>query len=136
MTILRKFKVITLMFAVVSLSACSSCKKDEGSKQTIEVTIGTFSKAVDYGPLYIARHFGWLEDQNLEISLNFSEFDDRNKFATELEVNRLHLIFAALPPIAITKAQDVEVVIVDVSCTLRQEILVRKELALTILGQI
>ncbi|MXP47433.1 hypothetical protein GRI43_08570 [Altererythrobacter luteolus] len=86
------------------------------------IAIGTFSEAVDYGPLYVAEHFGWLDDGNF--SARVTTFGSNQEIAAALNSGQLDVIFAAAPPILINRANGVELSVQGVSCTLRQEILV------------
>ena len=117
-----------LMYSIVILAiALSGCK----SKKSIdEITIGTFSMAIDYSPYYVAKHFKWFEDSDVlkGKKITFMQFNDRDAIAASLGKNELNVVFAAEPPIIITKAQGADVKIVDISCVLRQEILINNQL--------
>jgi len=39
----------------------------------ITIGVGTFSRGDDYGPVYIARHFGWFEGR-LKVSASTKKF--------------------------------------------------------------
>jgi sulfonate transport system substrate-binding protein len=95
-----------------------------------EITIGTFSRAIDYSPYYVAKHFGWFEGapELKGITVSYREFNDRNAISSALELDKLQAIFAAEPPIILTRAQGNDVRIVEISCTLQQEIVVRTKL--------
>lgn len=95
-----------------------------------EITIGTFSRAIDYSPYYVARHFGWFEaaPELKGIKINYQEFNDRGAISSAIESGKLQAIFAAEPPIILTLAQGDNVRIVEVSCTLQQEVVVRTRL--------
>lgn len=122
-----------ICFALLMFS-CSSEKKT----QLKEVVIGTFSRAIDYSPFYVAKHFKWFEENELlkSTKITFREFNDRETFATLLSNNELHVIFAAEPPLIITRAQGIKIKLTDVSCTLQQEIVVRNELSINSVNEL
>lgn len=113
----------------------SGCNK---TNELTEITIGTFSRAIDYSPFYVAKHFKWFENsEGLKgKKIIYKEYNDRETFATYLEKNELNAIFAAEPPIIITKAQGVDLKIVDVSCTLQQEIVIQGDLNINTPGDL
>lgn len=116
--------VITI-FAILFYS-CNGGKKP----QLREIVIGTYSQAIDYSPYYIAKHFHWFENNEIlkRYKITFQEFNDRSTFAALLSNDELQVIFAAGPPLIITRAQGVKIKLTAVSCTLQQEIIVRSEL--------
>lgn len=118
-----------LLFVVTSLLI--SCKsKEEGIH---EITIGTFSMAIDYSPFYVAKHFKWFEESELlkDKKIIYKQFNDRDSFAASLNGDQPCVIFAAEPPIIITRAQGIDVKVVALSCVLQQEILIKSDLHIT-----
>ena len=113
-----------LVIFCFTLSGC------QHSNPTREITIGTFSRAIDYSPYYVAKHFGWFESapELKGISIKYEEFNDRDAISSALERGQLQAIFAAEPPLILTLAQGNDIRIVEVSCTLQQEIVVRSTL--------
>lgn len=93
------------------------------------ITIGTFSKAVDYAPLYVADHFGWLGIKGQDYRLQ--EFNDLAVIRQSLSSGKLQVVLAAMPPLAILKSGGQGLSIYEVSCTLQQEIVVRSNLAIS-----
>jgi sulfonate transport system substrate-binding protein len=92
------------------------------------LVIGTFSKAVDYAPLYVAKHFDWLGEDPKDIAIK--EFNDRGVIEAESRTGNIGLVLAALPPIAITRAAGADLSVVEVACSLQQEIVVRSNLSI------
>lgn len=108
----------------------ASCGGRDSGQQKSSVTIGTFSKAIDYSPFYVAKHFKWFEDspELKGMSVKYTEFTDRPSISAAFEKGDLDALFAAEPPVIITRAQNNDIRICDISCTLQQEVLVRNEL--------
>jgi sulfonate transport system substrate-binding protein len=106
----------------------AGCK--HANPKLTDVAIGTFSRAIDYSPYYVARHFGWFEGapELKPTTIKYQEFNDRDAISSALESGKLQAIFAAEPPIILTLAQGNGLRIVEVSCTLQQEIVVRSSL--------
>jgi sulfonate transport system substrate-binding protein len=100
-------------------------------KQSVaEVGIGTFSQAIDYGPVYVARHFGWFEqaldaaDGSKPVYLELGGFDE---IQTALAQGRLHAFFSAEAPVIKLVSDKQPIRIVAIGCTLQQEVLVRTD---------
>jgi sulfonate transport system substrate-binding protein len=123
-------RVITTLasLALICLLA-GACRKTEKPPLT-EITIGTFSEAIDYSPYYVARYFKWFEGapELKGVTVNYKEFTDRAAISTALSRNELAAIFAAEAPLIITRAQGEEIRIPVISCTLQQEVVVRTAL--------
>lgn len=116
-----------LIFAILAtIFFVSGCNQ---KKELKSIKIGTFYNAIDYAPFYVAKQQGWFENSDVfkDINVEFYEYADRTQFSDEIQGERLHLIFAAAPPIIITKAQGANLKIAGLSCTLKQEILVQKD---------
>lgn len=105
-----------------------SCNGEQREPELNQINIGTFSNAVDYAPFIIAKRFGWFEDNQDSIKVGYSVFQERSNISDRLEEGELHMIFAAAPPLIITKAQGAGLKIVDISCTLQQEIVTQNDL--------
>lgn len=121
----KSFELTYLIFLLLLFQTCTS-KKENLEK----LTIGTFSRAIDYSPFYIAKYFQWFnESESLKrLDISFTEYNDRATFSALLDKNQLNVIFAAEPPIIITKAQGIDLKITEISCTLQQEIVIRSDL--------
>ena len=96
----------------------------EGSDPTLNIAV--FSQAVDYGPLYVAQNFGWLRSS--ELTAEVHEHSTAASITAALANSVEDLIFAAEPPIILARGSGVDLKIAGVSCTLRQEIVVRTDL--------
>jgi sulfonate transport system substrate-binding protein len=95
-----------------------------------EVGIGTFSQAIDYGPVYVARHFGWFEQALAEVGAGapvYLELGGFDEIQTALAQGRLHAFFSAEAPVIKLVSDGASIRIVDIGCTLQQEILVRRD---------
>lgn len=119
--------ILPLLISVILFS----CKNDKKKIDTL--SIGTFYNAIDYAPFYVAKELGKFRNSEIlkNYKIEFREFTDRSQFAQSIESENLHLIFAAEPPIIITKASGVNLKISGISCTLKQEILIQKESSIT-----
>lgn len=114
-------KNIIVSLLCLFLVACGSERSDKLDK----VTLATFSEAVDYAPLYVADKFGWLKSDDYEVVVEAR--NDLASISAGLENGSIQAFFAAAPPIIITNASGVDVRIAGLSCTLRQEIVVRSD---------
>jgi sulfonate transport system substrate-binding protein len=95
-----------------------------------EVGIGTFSQAIDYGPMYVARHFRWFEQAikkagaGAPVYLELGGFDE---IQTAFAQRKLHAFFSAEAPVIKLVSEGQAIRIVEIGCTLQQEVLVRKD---------
>lgn len=119
--------IVTVILAMASWG-CTSTETMSGP-----IVVGTFSRAIDYSPYYVAQHFGWFEEALAATgdSVSYVEFGSRAEISAALDNGSLHVVFAAAPPIIITRAQGNAISIFEISCTLQQEIVVRTELNLS-----
>lgn len=95
-----------------------------------KISIGTFSQAIDYGPVYIARNFGWFEDAIAKVNggeVIYLEFGGFDEIQTALSRGKLHAFFCAEAPAIKLISDGQPIRIVDISCTLQQDILVRRD---------
>ena len=83
-----------LLFGVAWFPLMSSAQP-EASK----VGMGTFSQAIDYGPMYVARHFRWFEQALKKkagvgepVYLELGGFDE---IQTAFAQGKLHAFFSA-----------------------------------------
>ena len=123
---MKRYKLFSamslMMLAMLFFFGCDTDKKDN------KIVIGTFSKAIDYGPFFVARHYGWFEKELSKhgiTEVEYIEFMDRAAIGAALQGSKLDMIFAAEAPIIVTNVAGVDVKIRGLSCTLQQEILVR-----------
>lgn len=93
-----------------------------------EVRIGTFSSAIDYAPFIVAREKGWIaaELQRVGSTSHFTQFETIAAINEALASNQLDVIFEAEPPVIVGRAAGIDLQIIGISCTLRQEIITRK----------
>lgn len=130
-----KFNLIKylILFLLASLSACDREQEDVKTGDIV-IRLGTFSDAIDYSPYYIAREKGWFEAEpnlsqaNIE---HLGPFGARDVIAAAMKNGELTAVFAAVPPLIITRAGGLDLIIVENSCSLRQEIAVRQELPIS-----
>lgn len=109
----------------ICLASCSSTKQASSS-----VGIGTFSEAIDYGPFYVARHFGWFEQALKDVgagSPDYREFGGFDEIETALAQGKLHAFFSAEAPVVKLVSDKQRIRIVEIGCTLQQDVLVRKD---------
>lgn len=103
--------------------------RSAGPASPTQVGIGTFSQAIDYGPYYVARHFGWFEQALSQVGgakpvyLELGGFDE---IQTALAQDRLHAFFSAEAPVIKLVSDKQPIRIVEIGCTLQQEVLVRR----------
>ncbi len=108
----------------------SSCRKTESTRKTLN--IGTFSRAIDYSPFYVAQHFAWFDQHPAfkRFQVKYREFNDRGEISSAFDSGQLDAIYCAEPPAIICRAQENDIRIAGISCTLEQEIVVRRQLAI------
>lgn len=94
------------------------------------IGVGTFSQAIDYGPVYVARHFGWFEEALRQVGgseVVYLELGGFDEIQTALAQGKLHAFFSAEAPVIKLVSDRARIRIVEISCTLQQDILVRKD---------
>lgn len=125
---MRIIQLSVTAVVVCALASLSGCSKPATKKSN--VTIGTFSKAIDYSPFYVAKHFKWFENaaELRDVTVKYTEFNDRPAISAAFDKGELDALFAAEPPVIICRAQGNDIRIVENSCTLQQEIVVRTDL--------
>ena len=115
--------------AVLLLGGWLACKRS-GSLDVTQIGIGTFSQAIDYGPVFVARNFGWFEEAVRETgggNVVYLELGGFDEIQTALGQGKLHAFFSAEAPVIklVSEAQPIQ--IVEIGCTLQQDVLVRKD---------
>lgn len=119
--------ISVLLLAIVAIWI--GTRKSEAPIVT-QVGIGTFSQAIDYAPVYVARHFGWFEEALSQVGggdivyLDLGGFDE---IQTALAQGKLHAFFSAEAPVIKLVSDKQRIRIVEIGCTLQQDILVRKD---------
>lgn len=104
-------------------------------KRVKYITLGTFSRAIDYAPYYIAKHHGWIEEDikkalsDYEIQISYKEYRNLTDITSAFKRGDLNILFSAeIPAIIIHgKKNGLALDIVQISCSLRQEIIVNKK---------
>jgi len=99
---------------------------DNEAKQKL-IGIGTFSQAIDYGPLYIARHFGWIEkalEAEGDYRVEYRELGGFDEINYGLSNDRLHMFFSAEAPLIKLVSDGNKIKIAGIGCTLQQDVLV------------
>jgi len=127
---MKRMTIISGSIFLLTLSLlASSCNGRPGLTKNA-ITIGTFSKAIDYSPFYVAKHFRWFENspELKGITIGYAEFNDRPTISAAFDKGELDALFAAEPPVIICRAQNNDIRIVEASCTLQQEVVVRSDL--------
>jgi len=120
---------IIAALALIVLALWSGNRKPD-STTLRSVGIGTFSQAIDYGPVYVARHFGWFEQALREagggevVYLELGGFDE---IQAALAQGRLQAFFSAEAPVIKLVSDGAPIRIIEIGCTLQQEVLVRKD---------
>ncbi|MFN0181186.1 MAG: ABC transporter substrate-binding protein [Gemmatimonadales bacterium] len=117
--VLRHISLVATAAAIALGVACRQVPRDNAP-----VVLATFSRAIDYSPFYVAKYFKWFEGEPAlrGRQVNYREFDDRSLIDAAIDRNELTAIFAAEPPVIITRNTGRRLRIVEVSCTLQQEI--------------
>ena len=104
------------------------------------IGIGTFSQAIDYAPVYVARNFGWFEDELRNAGVHnaprYFEFNSFDEIQNAFNQNRLHAFFSAEAPATKLRSDKQDIRIVEVGCTLQQEIVVRSDLNISSVSQL
>lgn len=133
--------VVVLAVAVVGALLWFVLKpKERKDDEQITIGIGTFSQAIDYGPVYVARHFGWFEGALKSVGVNqevrYMELGSFDEIQTALAQGKLHAFFSAEAPAIKLRSEKQDIRIVEVGCTLQQEVLVRAQLNVTSIAQL
>jgi sulfonate transport system substrate-binding protein len=130
--ILTGLGVLTAIVAAVLLTHCDR-------REAKSLGIGTFSQAIDYGPVYVARHFRWFEEavQPFEIdNITYLDLGGFDEIQTALAQNKLHAFFSAEAPVIKLVSEHQPLRIVEVGCTLQQEVLVKKNLGINAISDL
>ena len=101
-----------------------------GAPDVKQVGVGTFSQAIDYGPVYVARHFGWFEDAVRETGVEkvvYLEFGGFDEIQAALNTGKLHAFFSAEAPVIKLVSDNQPIRIAEIGCTLQQDVMVRKD---------
>lgn len=88
------------------------------------IRIGTFSRAVDYAPFYVAKEEGLFEAAAGGAEIEYVEFDSAPAINEALGTGRIDMVFMAEPPALIAASAGIDVVIAALGASLIQDILV------------
>jgi sulfonate transport system substrate-binding protein len=128
--------VIGLAAALIVTGGCGEKPKTTD----LRVGIGTFSQAIDYAPYYIARHFHWFEDELKAVGITtepeYREYNSFDEIQTGFDQGKLHAFFSAEAPATKLRSDKQDIRIVEVGCTLQQEIVVRTAANITSVSQL
>ncbi len=130
---------ILVIGLVAVLSGCGG-QTEPDSSRSAPIGIGTFSQAIDYAPVYVARHFGWFEEELKKVGATlppqYFEFNSFDEIQTGFATGKLHAFFSAEAPATKLLSDKQDIRVVEVGCTLQQEILVRTDLNITSVPQL
>lgn len=122
--------LVGVAVVLVILVAVWIAYRSPSQPEVAKVGIGTFSQAIDYGPVYVARRFGWFEEALREagggepVYLELGGFDE---IQTALAQGKLHAFFSAEAPVIKLVSDRQHIRIVEIGCTLQQDVLVRRD---------
>ena len=118
---------IILLLAII-VSWFANLKSD--TPDVAQVGIGTFSQAIDYGPVYVARHFGWFEEAVRKTGvekIEYLELGGFDEIQAALREGKLHVLFSAETPVIKLVSDTQPIRITKIGATLQQDVLVRKD---------
>jgi sulfonate transport system substrate-binding protein len=93
------------------------------------VRVGTFSRAIDYAPFIVARQKGWIGQALVDkgATVTFTTFEDLPAINESIATGQLDIVFEAAPPAIVGRAGGHDIRIVEMGCSLTQEIIAREE---------
>lgn len=102
------------------------------------VRIGSFSTAVDYGPLFVAKAKGYFDEELSKVNAKaeFTEFQTLPSITEAFASDQIEFVFQAEPPAIIARSGGNDVRIVGISCSLRQEVIVPSNSAITAIPEL
>lgn len=124
---------LVLLCMVLVAGACSSdddvgddAGSDNGSEASAPdaIRIGTFSRAVDYAPFYVAQAEGMFDAAADGAEVEYVEFDSAPAINEALGTGRIDMVFMAEPPALITASAGIDVIIAALGASLIQDIIV------------
>jgi sulfonate transport system substrate-binding protein len=138
---LARKAIVLLAVLVVGYLAWLTLRVGEKPKaDDLQIGIGTFSQAIDYGPVYVARHFRWFEEalQSAGVATEpqYREYGGFDEIQTAFAQGKLHAFFSAEAPAIKLRSEKQNIRVVEVGCTLQQEVLVRTQLNITSVAQL
>lgn len=127
-------KIALLLIAIIaSLLLGGYVLNNLNTNKTVEddavVSIGSYSRAIDYAPYIIAKKKGFFDKtaENYNFKTNYVEFQTLPSINESIATGNLDIIFEAEPPAIIGKAAGIDLSIVSPGVSLVQEILVPTE---------
>lgn len=117
-------KQIGIILFSCLLLLVGACKKSKIEK----VKIASYYEAVDYAPFLIAKKKKWFDEKLKDdgIAVVYDVYDDLGVINDDFLAGNLDVVFEAGPPAIISEAADIGIDVLDISCSLVQEILVTK----------
>ena len=127
-TFLTVFRSLALMLLAVTLLLPSGCGEEQRSPGIPDVKIGTFSSAIDYAPFIVAKEKHWLGKALIDkgATVTYTQFEDLPTINESMATGRLDIVFEAAPPAIVGKAGGHDIRIVELGCSLTQEIIARE----------
>lgn len=124
---------IKLLFMLL-LTITYSCKTNnndqenrlESKNELKTVTLASYFNAVDYAPFIVAKNKGWF-DEILEddgVTVKYKTFEDLAVINDAFLNGELDVVFEAGPPAIVSEAAGVGIDVLNISCSLVQEVLV------------
>jgi len=135
---MKRTHVISAVLGVLVLASAAYLVLRTRPKSPEQVEIGTFSKALSYAPLYVAKHFGWFQEHPTfhGAEIVYKEFNDRPAISAALTAHEITLLFSAEIPAIMCEAQGNDLQIWGLSSTATQKVLVRSGLGISQPGQL
>ena len=126
----NKFLLLSTFVCLFVFSACDRRPSDGGKVAELKsVTIGSYYQAVDYAPYLIAKEKKWFdktfEDEGIKVIYN--TFTDLAVINDAFLKGDLDVIFEAAPPAIVSESAKVGIDILNISCSLIQEVIVRTD---------
>jgi sulfonate transport system substrate-binding protein len=111
----------------------SNLAESDHTSSAIKVRMGTCGQAVDYGPYHVAKSKHWFEEALRPFGAIVTyELFQSPQVITEALVNKaIDFVFEADAPAIVESASGGDGKIIFISCSLSQEILVRKDAAVS-----
>ena len=96
-----------------------------GPATAVTIRIGTFSTAIDYAPALVAKSKGWLNDElGPDASMEWTTFQTLPTINEAFAAGKLDVVFEAEVPAIVGRAAGIDIRIVNVGATLREETIV------------
>jgi len=140
MKVTRKVIIVLAVLVVGGLAWLTLRIGEKPKADDLDVGIGTFSQAIDYGPVYVARHFRWFEEalQSAGVAREpqYREYGGFDEIQTAFAQGKLHAFFSAEAPAIKLRSEKQDIRVIEVGCTLQQEVLVRVDRNITSIAQL